>query len=158
MRFGICLGASACVLDQTLSPSNAKPGTSIGVEPTATTMFLASSVFLPSLLVTSTLSLATNLASPMCTSTLWFLSRPPTPDVSLLTMPAFHATRAPTSRPSNLALMPIRSACWILSTSLLAAISALLGMQPTLRHTPPRFSFSTMAVLRPSWAQRIAQT
>jgi hypothetical protein len=36
--------------------------------------------------------------------------------------------------------------------------SALLGMQPTLRHTPPQYFSSTTAVFRPSWAQRIAAT
>jgi hypothetical protein len=38
------------------------------------------------------------------------------------------------------------------------AINALVGMQPQLRQMPPRFSRSTIAVLRPSWAARIAAT
>ena len=35
---------------------------------------------------------------------------------------------------------------------------ALLGMQPTLRHTPPQYLPSTMATFFPSWAARIAAT
>ena len=36
--------------------------------------------------------------------------------------------------------------------------SALLGMQPTLRQTPPQYFFSTTATFLPSWAARIAAT
>jgi hypothetical protein len=36
--------------------------------------------------------------------------------------------------------------------------SALDGIQPTLRQTPPQYFFSTMAVLKPNWAARIAAT
>ncbi|CFS29284.1 Uncharacterised protein [Mycobacterium tuberculosis] len=36
--------------------------------------------------------------------------------------------------------------------------SALDGIQPTLRHTPPQYLGSTIAVLRPSCAARIAAT
>ena len=36
--------------------------------------------------------------------------------------------------------------------------SALVGMQPTFRQTPPQYFFSTMAVDSPSWAARIAAT
>src|SRR5579875_443182 len=36
--------------------------------------------------------------------------------------------------------------------------SALDGMHPTLRQTPPQYCFSMMAVLRPSWLARIAAT
>jgi hypothetical protein len=37
-------------------------------------------------------------------------------------------------------------------------ISALLGMHPTLRHTPPQYFFSTTATFFPSWDARIAAT
>ncbi len=36
--------------------------------------------------------------------------------------------------------------------------SALLGMQPTLRQTPPQYCFSTTATFLPSWDARIAAT
>ena len=36
--------------------------------------------------------------------------------------------------------------------------SALLGMQPTLRHTPPQYCFSTTATFLPSCEARIAAT
>ncbi len=36
--------------------------------------------------------------------------------------------------------------------------SALEGMQPTLRHTPPQYFFSITAAVFPSWAARIAAT
>ena len=36
--------------------------------------------------------------------------------------------------------------------------SALEGMQPTLRQTPPQYFSSTTAMFRPSWAARMAAT
>jgi hypothetical protein len=36
--------------------------------------------------------------------------------------------------------------------------NALVGMQPRTRHVPPSRSFSTIAVLAPSWAARRAAT
>ena len=36
--------------------------------------------------------------------------------------------------------------------------SALLGMHPTLRQTPPQYFFSTTATFLPSWDARIAAT
>ena len=39
-----------------------------------------------------------------------------------------------------------------------AVISALEGMQPTLRQTPPQLSRSMHRVLTPSWPRRMAQT
>jgi hypothetical protein len=36
--------------------------------------------------------------------------------------------------------------------------SALDGMHPTLRQTPPQYFFSTTATFLPSWAARIAAT
>jgi len=35
---------------------------------------------------------------------------------------------------------------------------ALVGMQPQFRHMPPTWSFSTRAVLRPTWPARMAAT
>ena len=36
--------------------------------------------------------------------------------------------------------------------------SALVGMQPTFRQTPPQYFFSMMATESPSWAARMAAT
>ena len=36
--------------------------------------------------------------------------------------------------------------------------SALDGMQPTFRQTPPQYFFSTTATFLPSWAARMAAT
>src|SRR5579883_122198 len=54
--------------------------------------------------------------------------------------------------------MPKRSACFIVANSSALRISALVGMQPTFRHTPPRYSFSIHTTLAPSWAARMAAT
>ena len=54
--------------------------------------------------------------------------------------------------------MPKEPAC---STSLITSATRridLAGMQASLRQRPPVFPFSTTAVLRPSWAARMAAT
>src|SRR3954449_10332946 len=55
--------------------------------------------------------------------------------------------------------MPNLSFSWV-STCASSALrsSALEGMQPTLRQTPPQYLDSTTATLLPSWAARMAAT
>jgi hypothetical protein len=108
--------------------------------------------------LTASVPLSTKLAAPISTSTLWLLSRIPTPPVSFETTPCFHSTRRATSSLTSLTLMPIALASAILCSSEPAAISAFEGMQPTLRQVPPRNSFSTTVTCWPSWARRMAQT
>src|SRR4029453_6028708 len=52
-----------------------------------------------------------------------------------------------------------KSAAWLRRFTPSAFLkSALVGMQPQFRHTPPGRSSSTVATERPSWAQRMAAT
>ena len=82
-----------------------------------------------------------------------------TPTVSRRTMPFFHCTilAMSTSRPCT--VMPnacASRASWARSE---AWISALDGMHPSLRQTPPRVaSLSTRITSLPSWASRMAAT
>ena len=77
-------------------------------------------------------------------------------------MPSFQSTvferssaGLPAEMPSGLSPLAIRA---IFSNSSAAWISALEGMQPTLRQVPPSFFASTITVSMPSWPARIAQT
>ena len=47
-------------------------------------------------------------------------------------------------------------ASWVTRSALES--SALVGMHPTFRQTPPSSSYSTQAALSPSWAARMAAT
>jgi hypothetical protein len=90
-------------------------------------------------------------------STLLALRSVLTPPVSLSTTVCFQAwslvvstvTGPATSNPSS-------EACRISWYRCDALISALDGMQPTLRHTPPQYCFSTTSVRTPSWPSRMA--
>ena len=56
-------------------------------------------------------------------------------------------------------LMPNVFASWVkMWASSALRSSALVGMQPTLRQTPPQYFFSMIAVYSPSWAARMAAT
>ncbi len=56
-------------------------------------------------------------------------------------------------------VIPKRSFSWLrMCDSSALRSSALDGMQPTLRQTPPQYCFSTTATLLPSWAARMAAT
>jgi hypothetical protein len=115
----------------------------MGTEPVAMTMSSHFSTCSPPFDFTLTVFLSFSVAVPITTVTLWLLSRMPTPPVSLPTMPAFHSTSFATSRRTSLNVMPIAAASCARLMSAPAAIIAFDGMQPTLRHVPPRYSFST---------------
>ena len=76
-----------------------------------------------------------------CSAPLALSKRGSTPPVSLVTTPLpFQALElghvdADTSPVTT--TIPRSAACWISSKRLAAVISALLGMQPTFRQTPP---------------------
>ena len=53
---------------------------------------------------------------------------------------------------------PNSAACFTRVARFAASSSALAGIHPQSTHVPPRPSFSTTAVLRPSCAARIAPT
>ncbi len=77
-----------------------------------------------------------------------------TPLVSLLTTPPFHACSFAMSIVGLPGIvMPMSSECPIFSYVFAAWITALDGMQPTLRHTPPQYSRSMMAVFTLSCAE-----
>jgi hypothetical protein len=111
---------------------------------------------LPSGFSTSTVCAPVSLAVPFTTVPPFDLMRPPTPLVRRLTMPSFHVCSLPASTFTSATVMPIDSACRAWSARLAAWISALLGMQPQLRHTPPIDSRSTTSVFWPSWPSRMA--
>ncbi len=55
--------------------------------------------------------------------------------------------------------MPYFALSWVSRCEISALlIRALLGMQPTLRQTPPQYFFSTTATFLPSCDARIAAT
>ena len=56
-------------------------------------------------------------------------------------------------------IWPLPAAIALASANSSAAwISALEGMQPTLRQVPPGLAISTITVSMPSWPARMAQT
>ncbi len=97
---------------------------------------------------------------PWTTSILWLSRSLRTPSVRSLTTRSLRAISWPRSRRSSPVWIPWSAnralARWKYS---LESSRALLGMQPTLRHTPPRRGRrSTQAVFSPSWAARTAAT
>ncbi len=54
--------------------------------------------------------------------------------------------------------IPKRSAPRIMRNTSALRSSALVGMQPQFRQTPPNWAFSTRAVRKPSWLARMAAT
>ena len=79
-------------------------------------------------------------------------------------MPSFQATvlgeveRRACRREMPKRVLAAPPSCATLSNSSAAWISALEGMQPTLRQVPPGLLASTITVSMPSWPARMAQT
>ncbi len=158
-RFGISGRSTASFALHTSLPSKANPGISTGRAPVATMNAGASSlVFSPSPADTSTAFGATNVAVPFTTSTPFPFSSVPTPPTSFFTTAFLNSRSFATSTLGGSARMPRSPAPRISSTRFAAAMSALEGMHPQLRQTPPSASFSTSAVFLPSCASRIAAT
>ena len=76
-------------------------------------------------------------ASPWTTCTLRCLAMPVTPLTSLATTPSFHVRSASTSTSGLANAMPCSLICSASVITFAACSSALDGMQPTFRHTPP---------------------
>jgi hypothetical protein len=72
-------------------------------------------------------------------------------------MPSFQSCIWSGSTSTPVTLRPIEEPAFAFSYRWAAEISALEGMQPQLRHTPPGDSFSMQSVFCLSWARRIAQ-
>ena len=122
-------------------PPNGRNGSSTGAEPVAMTTVSARITCVPVSVSTSTVLPSRNLAQPWTILTLAFFSRPATPLVSRPTMPSFQATVLPRSSVGAATEMPSGllppAICDAFSNSSAAWISALEGMQPTLRQVPP---------------------
>jgi len=89
---------------------------------------------------------------------LFFFIRNLTPLDSWLATARLRLTILPMSKLTSLALKPNSPRRWSRWAISDVRSSALVGMQPQLRQIPPSCSRSTTAVLRPSWAARIAAT
>ena len=159
--FGTASSASAPVDETMRFSSISMPLSRATSEPVAITMFFVSTVcVLPSAPFTSILPGAVMRPWPMKASILFFLSRNATP----LTLPATPSSLnfiiAGRSSFGAGTLMPMPAKPWPASSNRCEACSSALdGMQPTLRHVPPKVaSFSTTATFMPSCAARIAQT
>mmetsp|Transcript_960 Transcript_960/g.3099 ORF Transcript_960/g.3099 Transcript_960/m.3099 type:complete len:330 (-) Transcript_960:153-1142(-) len=145
------------------SSSIVMPGRSVCVEPVARSTFLVVSVSLPpSASATSTVSpLPASLPQPLTYFTLFFLNRPSMPlvrpptafSLDFIISATFTFTAPSISMPCFLKFF------WASWYRCVVCSSALDGMQPTLRHVPPRVPRpSTHATLMPSWAALIAAT
>mmetsp|Transcript_8449 Transcript_8449/g.20031 ORF Transcript_8449/g.20031 Transcript_8449/m.20031 type:complete len:337 (-) Transcript_8449:60-1070(-) len=161
---GTAPNSSAPVLDTTRCSSNLRNGSSVGALPVAITTLRARTVLSCSPLVasaTATVCGSTNEPRPTSCVTPYFLNRPAMPPVRPTTVFCFSFCILATSTSTPLVLMP-----YFLSKSYFASwyrcdalSSALLGMQPRLRHVPPSAPLSsTHVVRRPSCAALIAAT
>ena len=80
-----------------------------------------------------------------------------TPLVSLLTTPPFQACSFFMSSVGFCAIVIPMSSLWPIFSNIFDAwMTDFDGMHPTLRHTPPMYSRSMMAVFTLSWPSRIA--
>ena len=130
-----------------------------GSEPVAMMIFSASRISSPpSLSATATLLRPASRPVPASTSTFARLSRKATPLLSFFTTASLLAIMAAKSRETSLTLMPMASAWRMLAKTSAEWHSALVGMQPRFRHTPPSVSLSTTAVVLPSCAALSAAT
>ena len=93
----------------------------------------------------------------MCV-TLFFLKRCATPLFIWVTTRRLRSCAGPRSYVTFSAMIPCRSPSFISLTRSALVRSALVGMQPMLRQTPPRWRSSTHATFIPSCAARIAAT
>ncbi len=142
-------------------PSNSAPGSGRALAPVAMRMCFAVSVrcTLPWASRTSAFPLAGMKAEPSTCSILFFLNRAWMP---LFRLPATVRLRPMTLEKSWETLpvfTPQSPASWAAQWySSAACSSALVGIQPQLRQTPPSLSRSTHATRMPSCAARIAPT
>ena len=113
---------------------------------------------LPSLSLTSIAFGPVRVPQPSISVILFFFIRKWTP----LTMPALTSRLRLWVGPKAIVASPsmpnFAFSCWSVWASSAFFSSALEGMQPTLRQTPPQYFSSTTATFWPSWAARIAAT
>ncbi len=136
-RFGISGSSSALVESMMRLSSYGKPGMRATLDPAAMMQWSNETVLTPCAVSTRTVWGEANCAVPCTTCTLRCFASPVRPLVSLPTTPAFHArslSRLILGLPNSMPACATSSA----SVSTLAMCSSALdGMQPTFRHTPP---------------------
>jgi hypothetical protein len=143
------------------SLSGSIPGKKFGLEPVAMIMFFdVIVVLLPSPSVIATVVLSTNDPTPWYTVMLFLSIRNFTPLQVCATTSSLRAIICVMSASTSDTLIPCAAKlCFALKKCSEESSSALEGIQPTLRHVPPRVGyFSINAVFIPSCAQRIAAT
>ena len=141
-------------------PSQVMPGRLAGSLPVAIRILFVVIVPAPGPSATSIVPAETMRATPWIRVTLFFRKSASTPRVSWRTTASFRFIMVGRSSSTVVAFTPWTARCLrAVSKCSLESSSALLGMQPTLRHVPPSTgSRSMLAVLKPSWAARIAAT
>ncbi len=136
MRFGAKRISSAAVESQMRGSDGMKPGAT-GSEPAATIALAKRTVRGPSAVSTRSVFGEVNAPSPVTTVTLRWRARPVRPVVRRLTTESFQsriAFRSMVGGPNDTPCAAIAAAS---SMTLATCSSALDGMQPTLRQTPP---------------------
>src|SRR5579872_5049011 len=135
------------------------PGSCRARAPVASTMWADFSMAtgLPSF-STASVCLPASLAEPSNTVILFLRIKCATPEDNCLAMARERFTTLSISKRDSTGAKP-KSGRWC-SRWLISDVrsSALVGMQPQLRHMPPSWSRSTMAVFMPSCAARMAAT
>ncbi len=137
----------------TVLPSTSKPGSVLGTEPLASTMWRpVSSVVVPSAPVTVTVWSGPSRPTPPNTVTLRFLSRPLTPATSLSTTWSLRANSAVASTFGASLRTPNSADPATVRHTAAASSSSFAGMHPRFRQVPPTLSFSTRAMCNPAAA------
>ena len=139
-----------------VSPSRGHAFTSTGAEPVAITISLAEIRSLPSSRFTAISVGDTNDASPRTNSTPLALKSVFTPLTFALTTSVLNFATASRSTSAFATFRPIAPACSMWRITSPTWSSALVGMQPQLRQTPPTSSRSMQTTFLPSCARRMA--
>ena len=134
---GISAKSKASVESIMRGSSFGKTGILVTREPAAITQLSKLIVLTPSDVSTSSVWLPVKLASPCNISTLRFLARAVKPPVNLSTMLFFHVSTLRMSIWGLVKLIPCSDISAASLMTLAVCNSALDGIQPTLRHTPP---------------------
>ncbi len=135
------------------------PGIRRVVAPVAMmTLSAVTSSELPSSRSTEIVLASTNVPQPLISVILFFFMRKWTPLTMLSETSRLRLWVAPKSIEASPVMPNLSFSCSSRCASSALRRSDLLGMQPTLRQTPPQYFFSITAALRPSWEARMAAT
>ena len=136
-RSGMSVRSSAPVESITRGSSCGTNGSAIGSEPAAMTAESNETVVVPSGPLTSSMFGEVNVPVPTTVVTLRFLASPVSPPVSRVTTPSFQLRSASRSIVGAVNDTPCSLISLVSAITFAACSSALDGMQPTFRHTPP---------------------